>query len=307
MQSLPEYDWRAPQAADSQQWQAYRDFYQLDFLNRFNARHCAGFMHSGNYKIALQRFSQRGARSVAVLVHGYYDHVGIYGSLIEFCLAQGWDVMCFDLPGHGLSTGELAAIDSFQEYDQALSQVLQQLQAYDGAPVRAFGQSTGGAILINYLLKRQPTVEQSPFRDVTLLAPLVRPHEWTKARVLHTLLRPFLKRVKRSFGVNSGEPEFLHFIAERDPLQARYLSVRWVGALRHWVPFIEAQPSCQIPINIIQGDNDMTVDWCHNLEILAQKFPQQRRMIVPGGHHHLVNESAPKRALIYQQLAEWLQ
>ena len=59
-------------------------------------------------------------------------------------------------------------------------------------------------------------------------------------------------------------------------------------------------------VNIIQGDGDHTVDWRHNLQILQDKFPNQRLLVLPGGQHHLVNESPEQRQRMYQQIADWL-
>ncbi|MFC3681884.1 alpha/beta hydrolase [Bacterioplanoides pacificum] len=306
IEEIPELQWQAPGLAESEQWQAYRRHYQLDFDGLAQVSHFAGMLHTQVYDIAVQLWRQPGARGTALIVHGYYDHTGIYGSLIEFCLRQQLDVVIFDLPGHGLSSGERAAIDSFQQYDEIFSLVLQQVQAHLIAPLYLFGQSTGGAIAINYLLKRQLTQAQSPFQAVTLFAPLVRPKGWRRGRLLHSILSLVLRRVKREFNPNSADARFLKFIAEQDPLQPRHLSVRWVGALRQWIPYIEARPTCEVALNIIQGDADNTVDWCHNLSILSQKFPHRQVLMLPGGQHHLVNESVQNRARIYQQVADWL-
>lgn len=303
---MPELQWQQPFLAESEQWRAYRQFYQLDFDGLEQVSHFAGLLKTSGYDIAVQIWRQPGARGTALLVHGYYDHTGIYGSLIEFCLRQRLDVVIFDLPGHGLSSGERAAINSFQEYDEVFSLVLQQVEAHLAGPLYLFGQSTGGAISINYLLKRQLTPQQSPFEAITLFAPLVRPKGWTKARILHSILSLFIRRIKRDFNPNSADRDFLRFIAEHDPLQPRYLSVRWVGALRQWVPFIELSPKCDVPLNIIQGDADNTVDWCHNLAILSQKFSNRQVFMLPGGQHHVVNESVENRRKVYQQVAQWL-
>jgi len=173
-------------------------------------------------------------------------------------------------------------------------------------PVFAFGQSTGGAILINYLLKRRLTAHNTPFAEVTLMAPLVRPVGWNSGRFVHTFASLFVRRIRRKFNQNSADADFLRFIAEGDPLQPRYLSVRWVGALKKWIRYIEAQPSSELAINIVQGDADHTVDWQYNMTVLERMFPQRRLAMFSGGQHHLVNESPEMRGKIYQQIADWL-
>ncbi len=291
--------------------QRYLHYYQIDFSTRFDGlQHHIGSFSAAGYELTAQVFQQPNARGTALLMHGYYDHVGIYGSLIEFCLQQGWNVFAFDLPGHGLSTGERAAISDFDEYDQvfcsALKQVkmMQQQSDSESEALHVFGQSTGAAIIINYLLTRQIQQQNSPFASINLLAPLVRPCSWSSAKVLHTLLRPFMKQIKRNFAINSNDIEFLRFIAEYDPLQPLALSVRWVGALKKWVQMIEECESSNLAINIVQGDQDTTVEWRHNMPLLLEKFPQRKLLMIPGGRHHIVNEEVSKRAQVYQWLAE---
>jgi lysophospholipase len=232
--------------------------------------------------------------------------VGIYGGLIEFCLQQGLNVVAYDLPGHGLSTGERAAINSFREYDDIFSSMVVECQAnLSASPDQfyVFGQSTGGAIIVNYLLTRNIQQNNSPFAGISLFSPLVRPCGWASAKFLHSLLRPFIKQLKRNFSMNSNNMEFLRFISESDPLQPLTLSVRWVGALKKWIRKIEMSEPSSVAINIVQGDQDKTVEWRHNMPLLLQKFPQRKLLLIKGGRHQLVNEALDKRT----QAFEWLQ
>lgn len=84
-------------------------------------------------------------RGTTFLVHGYFDHLGLYGHLIEHLLARGQAVVAFELPGHGLSGGEPLAIDSFGDYQRVLSDLLQRCRHFP-KPFNAVGQSTGGAV-----------------------------------------------------------------------------------------------------------------------------------------------------------------
>jgi lysophospholipase len=313
LHALKPLNWQQqPEISPAQQ--RYVHYYNIDFSHRFDGlKHHIGSFSAAGYQLTAQVFSQENAKGTAILMHGYYDHVGIYGSLIEFCLQQGWNVFAFDLPGHGLSNGDRAAISDFSEYDQvfiaALEQVqkLQQHTASESLPLHVFGQSTGGAIIINYLLTRNIQQQNSPFASINLLAPLVRPCSWTSAKIAHTLLSPFMKQIKRNFAMNSNDIEFLRFIAEKDPLQPLALSVRWVGALKKWVRMIEECEPSDLAINIVQGDQDETVEWRHNMPVLLEKFPQRKLLMIEGGRHHIVNEEITKRQQIYQWLKQMIE
>src|SRR5690606_33677746 len=124
-----------------------------------------------------------------------------------------------------------------------------------------------------------------------LLAPLVRPRAWGLSKLSYHLVGPFRRQIPRRFSANSGDPEFLDFLQNRDPLQPRILPTAWVGALARWIPRIEGAPRrSQRPL-VVQGEADMTVDWQHNLQVLQAKLDRPEILRIPGARHHLVNES----------------
>lgn len=307
IQELPEFDWTLPDAAPGPQLQAYSQHYGLNFEETTQAlSHQAGLTDLGGYRLAVQRWMCPNARGTAIIVHGYYDHLGLYGSLIDFCLREQLNVVAFDLPGHGLSSGEQASISSFQEYDAVLAALTEQVQANMSGPFVAFGQSTGGAILINYLLTRSLNKATSPFADVVLLAPLVRPVGWRKGLWMQPVVRLFTKRMKRHHGDSSSDLDFLDFVRTQDPLQSLTLSVRWVGALMQWMRWIEQHAPVSAPVFVVQGDQDGTVDWRYNMKVIAEKFLERQLFVLDDGRHHLVNESLDKRADMYAAIGERL-
>lgn len=308
---LPNIDWQFQQPLQSEVWQQYLEFYRLDHLHNLHpqVQHHAGTWSVESHQLVLQswRWSTDQARQTAIIVHGYYDHVGLYGSLIDFCLQQGWNVVCCDLPGHGLSSGAPAAISCFQTYDTVLDALVQQLGLSPQQPGHLLAQSMGGAIATNYLLTRNLTKTTSPFEHVALFAPLIRPAHWWRVKTLHTLLSPFITRFKRGITNSSNDPDFLQLVNERDPLQATHLSIQWLTALRRWITFIDKQNASEVPVILIQGDQEFTVDHSYNVPWLSSKFPNHIRLQMPGMRHHLVNETEPLRHGMYQALNTILQ
>lgn len=302
--ALGPMDWLAP-VAPAGALADYTRFYGLDFSGRIaGLRHGIGYVDvatplPSHYRIAVQLFQVPVPRGTVLVMHGYFDHAGIFDHVIEHLLARGFDVVCFDLPGHGLSSGALAAIDSFAEYQYVLDAVLAGLaETRLMVPLSVVAQSTGGAIIIEWLLRTGASRDTSPFAAVVTLAPLVRPANWSVNRVLYYLTRPFRRYIARKFAVNSHDPEFLQFLRESDPLQSRQLSTRWVGAMKQWFPRIESATPCEFPLVVVQGDEDGTVDWRHNLAVIRQKFPQAGIHMIATGRHQLANEAPALRAQV---------
>jgi len=284
---------------------AYCRFYGLDlWVEHPEVHYHQGYVHAGEHEVMVHYYRLPESRATVFILHGYFDHVGLYSQLIDRCLAAGLDVLAYDQPGHGLSSGTPAAIGSFLEYQEVLTAVMDQARGQVRGPWFAVGQSTGGAILIDYLLSNQHSTETSEFKQVVLLAPLVRPMGWLGAKVLHTLVRPFISRWRRVFAENSGDTRFLRFLREHDPLQARAVHVDWVTALRQWVPHIESARPIDFPVTVVQGEKDLTVDWQHNLRIIRNKFASVEELRIPDGRHHLVNEAQDLQATVFNTIID---
>jgi len=282
--------------------QGYRQFYGFDEAQVAHSR--LGVVELAGYRIALQAWWPAAPRASLILLHGYYDHSGLYRHVIHWALQMGFAVLAFDLPGHGLSSGPRASIGDFAEYQQVLQGVLAQAAELGlPQPWHLCGQSTGGAILIDYLLSGEPAPAVG---ETILLAPLVRPRAWGWSQFSYRLMKPFVEEIPRRFSHNSNDPAFIDFVHNQDPLQPRNLPTAWVGALSQWVPRIEAAPPSRRSPLIIQGEADMTVDWRHNLAVLQDKFADPQILRLPEARHHLANESAELRQRYFDYLRERL-
>jgi alpha-beta hydrolase superfamily lysophospholipase len=217
---------------------------------------------------------------------------------------MGFAVLAFDLPGHGLSSGARASIGDFAEYQDVLRAVLAEAAALAlPQPWHLCGQSTGGAILIDYLLSGAPGPE---IGETILLAPLVRPRAWGWSQFSYRIMQRFVSEIPRRFSHNSSDAAFIDFVHHQDPLQPRNLPTAWVGALSRWVPRIEAAPrSARSPL-IIQGEADMTVAWRHNLEVLQDKFAAPQILRLAEARHHLANEAPALRERYFEFLSQRL-
>ena len=277
---------------------AYLRHYGIHFAEEVPAlAHHFGAVESDEHRLAAHLWMPAQPRGTAVVIHGYYDHTGLYGHLIRRLVDRGLAVVSFDLPGHGLSTGAQATIDTFDHYVDAFEATMRALEHHIPQPWFLLGQSTGGAIAMEWLLGRGLTQADNPFERVVLLAPLVRPHRWPVNRVFYELARRFVSKRPRSFRANAENPEFLTFLRDRDPLQARILPVQWVTAMMAWRRRFEGYAPTDIAPLVIQGQADTTVDWRYNLRVIERLF-EPRVFFIPQARHHLVNESPEIRAQI---------
>ncbi len=275
----------------------YFQFYGIDFENQIDGvKHFFGYFNSGKYDIVVHYFSlEARARGTCFIFHGYFDHAGLFRHVIEYCLLRNLNVVIYDLPGHGLSTGERVSIPSFSDYLTVMKDCVKLFAGIAPQPWHAIGQSTGAAILMDYTLQELPP----SFDKIVLMGPLVRAAEWRLVKLAYWVGSKFLEKVPRKFGVNSNDKQFLEFLEKADPLQARHIAVRWVDALLRWESRFDHLPESDKAILIIQGQRDTTVDWRYNIPTIRKKFPKAKYLPLQDAYHHLANEAPEIRAKIF--------
>ncbi len=278
---------------------AYQKLYGLDQL--------PSMLHQGHVLLAGQRIHvqvhqpQGSARGTVWVIHGYLEHSGLYQPLMAELLAEHFAVVLFDLPGHGLSEGAEASIHEFADYQILLDDLWNWARAQPRdtlpAPWLGVGQSTGGAIWLDHALSTSRMRQTPMVERLLLLSPLVHPAKsaWWHNPVGIGLLRRIRHNVPRAFRRNNHNPAFLRFVRHVDPLQSRVMGMAWILALSRWMPYMQALPSCRVPVWVAQGARDQTVDWRHNIEFIRRKCRLQAFLLLEEGSHQLINERADIR------------
>ena len=277
---------------------AYFSHYGLDFPD---ARHFFGTFESGPRVLAAHVLIPRNPGGTIYLLHGYLDHSGTFRNLIAACLQHNFAVAIYDLPGHGLSTGERAAIDDFSDYVPVLQDFLSVCGDELPLPFHLIGHSTGCAIGYEYMHQANAI----PFAKVVFLAPLVRNAGWRWSVVGYHLAKPFVDALPRLPRDNSSDPAFLAFI-ERDPLQGRHLSIRFLDALYAWNQRIQDYEVLSKPVLVVQGTDDAIVDWQYNIRFLEDKLDTSKVVLIAGAKHQLANERRPLREKVFRRIFDYL-
>lgn len=118
--------------------QAYRQLYGFDSLE---CEHWQGYVQMPLFKLHVQVFQPKleagkleKSKGTVFLLHGYLEHSGIYQPIVKEILEQGFSVLTYDLPGHGLSNGSPASIQNFDHYQQVLHAIYQYVRNADQLP-----------------------------------------------------------------------------------------------------------------------------------------------------------------------------
>jgi len=257
--------------------------------------------------------------AMVIVLHGYLNHTGQLKHLIAALLESGLAVGSFDLPGHGLSEGQSAAVGVFGDYTQALLDYVLTIRPLCAQPLHFIGFSTGAGVGIELLLndkeKRKldsrlrgndTSLYSELFDKVVLAAPLIHWRRFNASKAMYAFYRAFTEKAPRVPQRNSSDKDFLSFNRHSDYLHSRYVSLDWVKALYDWNDRLEAMPVCDKEVLILQGDRDTTVDWRYNIRLLKEKFPAAKVEVVQGARHELFNESIGLRKECLTKITAYL-
>ncbi|MBK8045968.1 MAG: alpha/beta fold hydrolase [Anaerolineales bacterium] len=94
-------------------------------------------------------------RGALVLIHGFGEHSGRYGYLVDALTAKGYAIYSMDQRGHGQTAGQRGHVMAFDEFTDDVGALIASARgATTEAPLFLFGHSLGGLIALNYAIRR---------------------------------------------------------------------------------------------------------------------------------------------------------
>lgn len=280
---------------------AAQDYFNFYNLNPANTQHWFGTVTSRGETLAVHLILPQNPVGTIFLVHGFLDHTATLSKLIHEGLARNYAIVAWDLPGHGLSSGERTETGDFAFCADELEAVLERVKDRLPRPVHLIAHSTGASIAMEYLYHS----ETERFDRIVLLAPLVRHEHWGWGKFGWAITRAFTDHIGRKETVNSSDDAYLEF-ARNDPLGIEAISYEYLEDLYEWEKRVRGYPECESPILILQGDRDEVVEWEYNLEFLQEKMPNAEIRIIPGARHQLANEIDEYRIRVFDLVFGWL-
>jgi alpha-beta hydrolase superfamily lysophospholipase len=280
---------------------AVAEYFNFYNLSPADAGHWFGTVASEGEILAAHFFLPKNPVGTIFLVHGFLDHTATLSKLIHEGIARNYAVVSWDLPGHGLTSGERTETGDFALCAAQLEDILGRVKGRLPQPVHLMAHSTGASIAMEYL----HNAEINQFDRIVLLAPLVRHAHWGWGKFGYTISSPFTNHIGRKVKTNSSNPVYLEF-ARNDPLGIESISYEYLEDLYEWEERARDYPEWDGAALIIQGDLDDVVDWEYNLEFLQGKMPEAEISIIPGARHQLANESDAYRIQVFDLAFGWL-
>jgi alpha-beta hydrolase superfamily lysophospholipase len=244
-------------------------------------------------------------RAVVCLVHGIGEHSGRYVHVGEAFCRAGYALVSFDLRGHGKSTGQRGHVQAMDDVMQDIEQFLRQAaEHFPGKPRFLYGHSLGGMLVLNFGLRRKPSLV-----GVIASAPGLRTalREQKVKVALNALLASAFSSMAVPTGLDatlvSRDPEVVR-IYQSDPLvhgwatlgmaKESFSAIDWV--LAHAGEF-------SLPLLILHGTADRLV-YASGSQEVAEKAPNAVLKLYEGLYHEVHNE--PEKETVFADIIAWM-
>jgi alpha-beta hydrolase superfamily lysophospholipase len=277
---------------------AYFQYYNINFGV---VEHYFGTFQSNTNYLFSNIYKPRNPKGTIFLIHGYNDHSGLMSNLVGNFLNRGFAVALFDLPGHGLSSGERSSIHDFSDYVLVLKDFIKICELNLPKPYYLVGHSLGCSIILEYLLSSDNKI----FDKIVFLAPLIHSAFWKLSKIAYFSAKPLINSIPRKSRQDSSDLSFVEF-SKKDPLQGRRIPLKWMTAFFQWNLRIEDCMKISKPIFVIQGKKDTVVDWEYNLSFLKKKFDVITILLVEKAGHQLHNEKQDLRVEVFNYINQYI-
>ncbi|MGB8665880.1 MAG: lysophospholipase [Serratia inhibens] len=242
------------------------------------------FIKGGQGDIAVHDWNHDRPRFLALLVHGYGEHLGRYQYVARTLEAQGARVFGPDHLGHGLSQGERVLIEDYDAVVDDVHRVVEHFQRlHPGVPLVVIGHSMGGMIATRYTQRYREGI-----RALVLSGPLIG----ERTLISDLLDLPAIPNEPLDPATLSRDPA-IGEAYQADPLV-------WHGPFKR--PTLRAMQQILAKINAGPGFGALPTLWIHGdddrLVLMAEsqtaidrlKGSDFEAMVNPGGQHESFNE-----------------
>jgi acylglycerol lipase len=244
-------------------------------------------------------------KGVIVLVHGRGDHIQRYLLWADLFIKEGFAFTGVDLPGHGRSEGQRGHIKSYKLLDEMINIMLDSCRkTFPGIPVYLYGQSMGGGIVLDYLLRVNPRIKGAIVTSPWLRLSFEPPRSKV---ILASLLKNLVPGLVQPAGLIVSHISHNAVVGENfksDPLTHNKISLGLFHIAINAAKYsLNHASELKIPTLIIHGSEDLITSPEGSREF-AKKSGMVVLKIWEGGYHELHNE--PFKDEVFRLILNWI-
>jgi alpha-beta hydrolase superfamily lysophospholipase len=258
----------------------------------------------------LEMFSQAwladtSSKAFICLIHGLGEHSGRYEAVAARFIPEGFNLVGFDLRGHGRSGGARGDTPSFDAYMQDIDAFRAEVnRRYTPDNEFLYGHSLGGLLLLNYLIRRKPAVKGAICSAAGLRTSLTQ----QRMKLLFVnIFGKLMPKLSIATGLDaqmlSHDPQVVEHY-RKDPLVHGVVTLRMALATLPAIQtvFDQAQ-TITVPLLILHGSADQ-LSYPSGSQDLSRKVPNNEFHLYEGLFHEIHNE--PQKEEVFQTILSWL-
>jgi alpha-beta hydrolase superfamily lysophospholipase len=250
--------------------------------------------------------TEQNEKGAICLVHGLGEHSGRYNHWATLLNQAGYDVLTYDLRGHGKSEGQRGHISSFNEFIEDTDLLLKEGgKRYPGVTLFLYGHSLGAIIIWYYVLRKKPQLAGVILSALDYKNAL----EEQKVKVLMAkVLGSLAPKITLSSGLDpftiSRDPEVVSLYIN-DPLVHKQLSLGFSKSSLDAIAWAKQHSSeWTLPVLVMHGEEDR-LGYVEGSREFASKVRCDCNLKVwPGLFHEIHNE--PEKEQVFDYLRKWL-
>jgi alpha-beta hydrolase superfamily lysophospholipase len=246
---------------------------------------------------------------VVTVIHGFGDHGGRFAGMATSLASMGLAVVAVDLIGHGRSPGKRGVIGS---YEELLREVELSLgfsnRAWPKIPQFLFGQSMGGNLVLNWLLRRREAPTE--LRGVVIGSPMLKMRSMPREQIMNAgrwlakcmpnFRIPASVDVEKLSRDRRAQDAYL-----RDPWVHRSMSLRLAAELidsGEWA--LDNAGMLCVPTLLMHGTEDTLTSPDATAEFARRAGSMAVFQEWSGCRHDLHDE--PQREQVFEYMVRWL-
>jgi alpha-beta hydrolase superfamily lysophospholipase len=258
------------------------------------------FSGFGGLELYYQRWRPEGEpKATLAIVHGFGEHSGRYGNVVDWFVPKGYAVYAFDLRGHGRSPGPRGYINEWAEFRGDVRSFLELVREQEpGQVVSLLGHSMGGLIVLEYVL-HHPEGLAGVIASGPLLAQAgVSPLLMALSKVLSGVLPRLTLNTKLDATSISRDPAVVEAYVN-DPLVHSLGTPRLSTELTQATEWTQAHAAeMEIPCLIVHGSADRLCP-PEGSRVFYENITlgDKERQVYENYYHEVFNEVGKERVL----------
>ncbi|OQY34723.1 MAG: lysophospholipase [Anaerolineaceae bacterium 4572_5.1] len=249
---------------------------------------------------------EKAPKALICLVHGHGEHIERYAHVAAAMNEAGYALMGFDHRGHGQSEGARGHTPSYDALLDDISAFLTQAEErYPNLPRFLYGHSMGGNLVLNYALRRKPTLKgviaTGPWIKLAFEPPAIQVF---LGKTMNKIYPAFIQASGLETAAISRDPNEVSAY-ENDPLVHDKISARlFVGMYEAGLWSLEHAAEFPLPLLLMHGSADRLTSAEASRQFAEAAGDAVTLKVWDGWYHEIHNE--PEKAEVFKTTIEWL-